>query len=121
MKYACTCVLFAEVNLWLMGLLNTSSIILRLRKGGDPPRDLERLNETPNVGASLLVGRAIEADTRQKVSANYKNAAATGSVDNGPKSFNPFLAGGTPRLPTKDYKESFHLLNCGIFWQIKNY
>ena len=42
-KYACTCVLFAEVNLWLMGLFNTSLIILRLRQRGDAPRDLDRI------------------------------------------------------------------------------
>ena len=35
--------LFAEVNLWLMGLSRTSLMILRLRKGGDPPRDFDRI------------------------------------------------------------------------------
>ena len=34
--------LFAEVNLWLIGLSRTSLTILRLRRGRDPPRDLER-------------------------------------------------------------------------------
>ena len=40
--------LFAEVNLWLMGLSRTSLMILRLRRGGDPPRDLEGIYALEN-------------------------------------------------------------------------
>ena len=36
-KYSCMLVLFADVNLWLVGLSSTSLTMLRLRSGGDPP------------------------------------------------------------------------------------
>ena len=36
-EYSCMWVLFADVNLWLMGLSSTSLTMLRLRSGGDPP------------------------------------------------------------------------------------
>ena len=54
------------------------------------PRDLKGVDEAPNIRASFLVGRAIQANTRQKISTYHKNAASTGSVDDGPKSFHPF-------------------------------
>ena len=39
-KYLCTYVLFAAANLLLTGLCRMSLIMLRLRRGGDPPTDL---------------------------------------------------------------------------------
>ena len=40
--YACVWVLLAEVNLWVMGFSSMSLVMLRLRRGGEPPRSLER-------------------------------------------------------------------------------